>query len=166
MKKIVIYYSYTGNTKRIANYIKEKLSCDILELTPSIPFSKDYDEVVAEYQNNSIDNKEVAINDININLDKYDEIIIGTPVWWYTMCPVITTFLKQYNLSNKKVFIYATNAGWLGHTFKDFIKLNPNSSLNNCINIVFDTNDREKLITTKEEIDEWLESINKGVHNE
>lgn len=64
------------------------------EQAPRVPFSTDYDEVVAEYQNNSIDNKEVAINDISINLDEYDEIIVGTPVWWYTMCPVITTFLK------------------------------------------------------------------------
>lgn len=66
MKRIIVYYSYTGNTKRIANYIKERLDCDILELSPRVPFSDDYDEVVAEYQNNSIDNKEVAINDINI----------------------------------------------------------------------------------------------------
>ena len=166
MKRIIVYYSYTGNTKRIANYIKEKLSCDILELTPRVPFSTDYDEVVAEYQNNSIDNKEVPINDININLDEYDEIIIGTPVWWYTMCPVITTFLKQYNLSNKKVYMYATNAGWLGHTFKDFIKLHQDSTISDCLNIVFDSTEREKLITSEKEIDKWIESINKGVHYE
>ena len=163
MKRIIVYYSYTGNTKRIANYIKEKLSCDILELTPRVPFSTDYDEVVAEYQNNSIDNKEVPINDININLDEYDEIIIGTPVWWYTMCPVITTFLKQYNLSNKKVYMYATNAGWLGHTFKDFIKLHQDSAISDCLNIVFDSTEIEKLITSEKEIDKWIENINKGV---
>lgn len=166
MKKIVIYYSYSGNTKKIANYIKEKLSCDILELTPRIPFSTDYDTVVEKYQNNSIDNKEVPITDININLDEYDEIIIGTPVWWYTMCPVITAFLKQYDISNKKVFMYATNAGWLGHTFKDFIKLNPKSTISNCINIVFDSIERSKLITPQKTIDEWLETINKGVLHE
>lgn len=166
MKKIIVYYSYTGNTKRIANYIKEKLDCDILELSPRVPFSTDYDEVVAEYQNNSIDNKEVAINDININLDEYDEIIIGTPVWWYTMCPVVTTFLKQYDLSNKKVYMYATNAGWLGHTFKDFIKLHQDSTIDDCLNVVFSSTERDELITKQEEIDKWIDSINKGVHYE
>lgn len=166
MKRIVVYYSYTGNTEKIANHIKEKLACDILELTPRVPFSTDYDEVVAEYQNNSIDNKEVAINDININLEEYDEIIVGTPVWWYTMCPVITTFLKQYDLSNKKVYMYATNAGWLGHTFKDFIKLNPKSTLDNCLNVVFGSNEREKLVTDPKEIDKWIENISKGASHE
>ena len=54
MKKLVVYYSYTGNTKKIADMIKNKLDCDILELEPLTPFSKDYDEVVNEYQNNSM----------------------------------------------------------------------------------------------------------------
>lgn len=81
MKKLVVYYSYTGNTKKIAKIIQEKLNCDILELTPKTPFSTDYQTVVDEYQNNSIDNKEVEINNINIDFSEYDEIIIGTPVW-------------------------------------------------------------------------------------
>ena len=166
MKRIVVYYSYTGNTEKIANHIKGKLACDILELTPRVPFSTDYDEVVAEYQNNSIDNKEVSINDISINLEEYDEIIVGTPVWWYTMSPVITTFLKQYDLSNKKVYMYATNAGWLGHTFKDFIKLNPKSTLDNCLNVVFGSTEREKLVTDPKEIDKWIENISKGASHE
>lgn len=85
MKKLVVYYSYTGNTKKIAEEVKNKLNCDILELEPETPFSDDYDEVVEEYQNNSIDNKEVPIKDINVNLDEYDEIIVGTPVWWGAM---------------------------------------------------------------------------------
>ena len=162
MKRLVVYYSYSGNTKRIANYIKEKLDCDILELTPMVPFSKDYDEVVAEYQNNSIDKREVPINDININLNDYDEIILGTPVWWYTIAPVITTFLKKYDLTGKKVYMFATNAGWLGRTFKDFIKLHEKSTLNDCLNVVFGTVEREKLVTSFKEIDEWIENIKKG----
>ena len=123
MKKLVVYYSYTGNTKKIAKIIQEKLNCDILELTPKIPFSTDYQTVVDEYQNNSIDNKKVEINNINIDFSEYDEIIIGTPVWWYTISPVVTTFLKKYDLSTKKVYLFATNAEWLGRTFKDFEKL-------------------------------------------
>lgn len=152
MKKLVIYYSYTGNTRLVANKIKEKLNCDILELTPKIPFSTDYDEVVNEYQTNSID-KNVEINDIGINLDDYDELIIGTPVWWYTMCPVISTFLKNYDLSGKTINVFATNAGWLRHTFKDFEKL---CNVKYSMNIVFDSN---KLKISEEELDNWIENL-------
>lgn len=158
MKKIVVYYSYTGNTKKIADMIKEKLNCDVLELTPKIPFSTDYQTVVDEYQNNSIDNKEVEINDININLNDYEEIIIGTPVWWYTISPVVVTFLKKYDLSGKVVIPFATNAGWLGKTFKDVQKLCPNSKVEKEMNIVFKSYS-DNLKTNIKDINNWIVSL-------
>ena len=51
MKKLVVYYSYTGNTKLIANKIQEKLNCDILEITPKIPFSTNIDGVALAFNN-------------------------------------------------------------------------------------------------------------------
>ena len=158
MKKLVVYYSYTGNTEKIALKLSEKLSCDILKLEPKFPFSTDYQEVVDEYQNNSISNKEVEIKDISINLEEYDEIIIGTPVWWYTISPVVVTFLKRYNLTGKKIYPFATNAGWLGHTFPDFKKLCPNSKVENGMNIVFESYS-DKLVTSEEEINNWIEKL-------
>lgn len=155
MKKLVVYYSYTGNTKKIAEKVKDKLNCDILELEPENAFSDDYDEVVEEYQNNSIDNKEVPIKTISVNLDEYDEIIIGTPVWWYTISPVVVTFLKKYDLSGKKIYPFATNVGWLGKTFKDFSKLCPNSEVDDGMNILFESYS-DKLKTDMSEIDQWI----------
>ena len=46
MKKLIVYFSYTGNTRMIANKIKEKLDCDILEIETVVTYSKDYDSVV------------------------------------------------------------------------------------------------------------------------
>lgn len=158
MKTLIVYYSYTGNTKKIANAIKNNLNCDILEVTPKIPFSNDYDEVVAEYQNNSIKDKYIEINDIGIDLKEYDKIIIGSPVWWYTICPVITSFLKKYDLSGKKIYPFATNAGWLGKTFKDIETLCPNSEVKKGMNIVFESY-TDNLVTSKQEIDKWIKEI-------
>lgn len=158
MKTLIVYYSYTGNTKKIANAIKNNLNCDILEVTPKIPFSNDYDEVVAEYQNNSIKDKSIEINDIGIDLKEYDKIIIGSPVWWYTICPVITSFFKKYDLSGKKIYPFATNAGWLGKTFKDIETLCPNSEVEKGMNIVFESY-TDNLVTSKQEIDKWIKEI-------
>lgn len=158
MKTLIVYYSYTGNTKKIANAIKNNLNCDILEITPKIPFSNDYDKVVAEYQNNSIKDKYIEINDIGIDLKEYDKIIIGSPVWWYTICPVITSFLKKYDLSGKKIYPFATNAGWLGKTFKDIETLCPNSEIEKGMNIVFESY-TDNLVTSKQEIDKWIKEI-------
>lgn len=91
---------------------------DILEIKPKVPYSSDYQSVVNEYQNNENEKLMPEIEDIGINLDDYDEIIIGSPVWWYTITPSIRTFLKENNLSGKRVIPFATNAGWLGRTLK------------------------------------------------
>ncbi len=158
--KLIVYYTYTGHTKIIAEYIQKKLNCDILELKPVIPYSTDYQKVVDEEQNNSSSNETLELKKINVDLSKYEEIIIGSPVWWYTITPVIRTFLKENDLSNKKIIPFATNAGWLGHTFEEIKKLCPNSNVENEMNIVFTTNYEEnKLVTSKKEIDNWIENI-------
>ena len=48
---LIIYYSFSGNSKKVAEYVKNKLDADTLELEPAIPFSDDYDQVVNEWQN-------------------------------------------------------------------------------------------------------------------
>ncbi len=159
-KKLVVYFSYTGNTRKIANIIKDKLNCDILELNPVVDYSTDYQKVVDEEQSLEGSNHMPEIKDINVNLDNYDTIIIGTPVWWYTISPVIRTFLNKYDLSNKTVIPFATNAGWIGKTFTEIKKRCPNSSVINEMNIVFESY-KDKLVTSMDEIDEWIDKINK-----
>lgn len=155
---IIIYHSYSGHTKMIANIIKKKLDCDVLELEPKYEFSSDYDEVVKEYQNNEKDKSTVVIKDININLDNYDEIIIGSPVWWYSITPVVREFLKENNLEGKTVIPFATNAGWLGGTFKEIEELCKNSSVTNEMNIVFGSYS-DDLVTSMDEINNWINTL-------
>ena len=157
-RRIVIYHSYSGHTKMIANIIKKKLDCDVLELEPKYEFSSDYDEVVKEYQNNEKDKSTVDIKDININLDNYDEIIIGSPVWWYSITPVVREFLKENNLEGKTVIPFATNAGWLGRTFKEIEELCKNSSVTNEMNIVFGSYS-DDLVTSMDEINNRINTL-------
>lgn len=159
-KQIIIYFSYTGNTKMIAKKIEEKLNCDILQIETVIPYSKDYDTVVNDEQNSEASNHLPEIKDININLNDYDEIILGTPVWWYRPVPAIRTFLTQNDLSGKTIKPFATNAGWLGKTFKEIEKLCPDSDVKDEMNIVFESYS-SNLVTSEEEIDNWIDKIGK-----
>lgn len=154
MKTLVVYYSYSNNTRQIAEKIKQKLNCDILELKPKIPFSKDYQTVVDEYQNNESEKKTVEIENINLNLDNYDKIILGTPVWWYTITPPIRTFLKNNDLKNKEIYVFATNAGWLGRTFEE-IKEITNGNIKEEISLKFE----DKYLTNEQELDSWIKNI-------
>ena len=159
-KILVVYFSYTGNTEKIANLIKEKLSCDILKLKPVTPYSADYQTVVDEEQKIEGANHMPEIKDINIDLSLYETIIIGTPVWWYKEAPIVRTFLNKYDLSNKNIYIYATNAGWLGKTFKEIEKLCSNSEIRSEMNIVFESYS-DKLVTPETKIYSWIDSIEK-----
>ena len=157
-KKLVVFFSYTGNTRIIAGMIKDKLNCDILEIETVIPYSTDYQTVVDEEQNNEGSKILPEIKDINIDLNNYDEIIIGTPVWWYNAAPAIRKFLTKYDLSGKTVVPFATNAGWLGRTFVEIKKLCPNSNVINEKNIVFESY-TSNLVTSTEEINDWINKL-------
>lgn len=158
--KLLVYFSYTKNTKIIAEYILKRLSCDVLELHPKEKYSENYQEVVDEYQSNENDKRTCQLMPYSVDLNKYDTIIIGSPVWWYTITPVIRTFLKQNSLKGKEVIPFATNAGWLGKTFKEIKELCPDSNVKNEMDIVFTENYAEhKLKTPRSKIDEWLKSI-------
>ena len=160
MKKLVVYFSYTGNTEMIANKIKEKLDCDILKIETKVPYSTDYDKVVNDEQNSEASNHLPEIKEININLNQYDTIILGTPVWWYRPTPAIRTFLTKKNLDGKTIIPFATNAGWLGRTFNEIKNLCPNSKIEKEMNIVFKSYS-DKLKTDEKEIDNWIDKIEK-----
>lgn len=156
--KIIIYFSYTGNTRLIANKIQDKLNCDIAEITTKVPYSTDYDTVVNDNHNSEASNYLPEINPLNVDLSKYDTIILGTPTWWYRPAPAIRTFLTQNNLSGKTIIPFSTNAGWLGRTFVEIKKLCPNSNIINEKNIEFESY-TSNLKTPSSEIEEWIATL-------
>ena len=159
-KKLVVFYSYTGHTRMIAESIQKELGCDILEKKPVQPYSTDYQTVVDEEQNNDSSNKTPEIQKIDKDLSNYDEIIIGSPVWWYTIAPVIRTFLKENDLSGKVIKPFATNAGWLGQTFQEIKRLCPDSKVEKEMNIVFTEDYHEnQLVTSPDEVDNWIKKL-------
>lgn len=158
MKTLLVYYSYTGNTEIIADMIKEKLECDVVQLKPKNPFlEEDYQAIVDKYQSNESSKECVEIEDINVDLSNYDKVIIGTPVWWYTITPVLREFLKNNDLSQKQVYAFATNAGWLGRTFKE---IESYCDVKKELNVQFAEDYREhKCLISNDEIDEFIDLI-------
>lgn len=161
MEKLVVYFSYTGNTRDIVNRIKDKLNCDVLEIKTVVPYSDDYDTVVNDEHNSEASNFLPEIQETEIDLSKYDEIILGTPVWWYRPVPAIRSFLTENDLSGKTIRPFATNAGWLGRTFSEIKKLCPNAKVEEGFNIQYDAGDYKtrELVTSLDEIDNWIETL-------
>lgn len=158
---LVIYYSYTGNSKKIAQEVSQKCNADLLELEPKIPFSTDYNTVVEEWQNNDI-KRDIEIKDIDVDLSKYQKIVLITCTWWYGISPVMKRFLKENDLSNKDIIVAATNAGWIGHCFRDYKELLPNANIKGELDIVFSPEEekRDMLMTPEQKINQWIEKLN------
>lgn len=156
---LVIYYSFSGNSKKVAEYVKNKLNADLLELEPAIPFSDDYDQVVNEWQNNDI-KRDVEIKPINTDLSNYSKIVLITGTWWYGITPVMKKFLKENDLIGKDVIVAASNAGWIGHCFKDYETL-VKGNIKGKLDLLFssDEGERDKMLTTNTELDNWIKLL-------
>lgn len=114
-KSLVVYFSATGNTKALAEKIAEVSGADLFELVPE----QAYTSADLDYNNsNCRANREQhdsaarpAISGKIENLEAYDTLFIGYPIWWGTMPKIILTFLESYDLSGKTVLPFCTSGG-------------------------------------------------------
>lgn len=116
MKSLVIYYSFEGNTKFIAEHIANTINADIAELKPIKDINASGMMKIAWGVRQLVSESEPKLLPLDINLDDYDLIFIGTPVWTFTFAPPVRTFLKQFPEINKKVAIYCCHEGDKGNT--------------------------------------------------
>ncbi|UWO26354.1 flavodoxin family protein [Marvinbryantia formatexigens] len=156
MKTLIIYYSYGGNTRRIAEMIQKRTGGDIAEIETVKPYTGSYDSVVNQGQREVNSGYMPEIQPLTADVQKYDRIILGSPVWWYTFAPAMKTFLNTYDLSGKIVYPFATNGGWIGHTFRDFEKECRGADVRKGLNVKFD---EAVLRTPEKEIEAWIDGI-------
>jgi flavodoxin len=160
MKKLVIYYSQAnGNTKRIAEMISEKTGADIAVIDTVTPYTGSYEEIVNQAQEEVNHKFKPEIKELNVDLARYDEIIIGTPTWWYTMAPAVLTFLTHANLTGKSVVLFQTHGGWPGYTLKDMKLLCRGATILNEKAIQFDSTGGNHLETPLNEIESWISRL-------
>lgn len=124
-KKILIaYFSWSGNTKSIAERIHNMVGGDMFQIETETPYPTDYHEVayvVAKKQHE--ENIKPKLKD-NGDVSGYDVIFVGTPVWWYEMAPAVKTFLSENNFEGKTVVPFITHGGGGEYTIaKDMEKL-------------------------------------------
>ena len=124
-KILVAYYSYSGNTKSVAEKIQSLTGGDLFEIKTSKEYPRNYNDIVNQVKTEKQDNfKPVLIN--NGNVSDYDVIYLGTPVWWYTISSPIRTFLSENDFSGKIIKPFCTHGGGgESETYTDMQKLAP-----------------------------------------
>lgn len=114
-KKLVAYFSVSKVTEKVANKIAEAAGADIYEIKPEIPYTTADLNWMDKKSRSSVEMSDKtirpAIADKDANVEAYDEIILGFPIWWYVAPTIINTFLESYDFSGKKIVLFATSGG-------------------------------------------------------
>lgn len=110
MKCIVIYYSYGGNTRRVAEKIGKAIGAELAEINTVQPYTGSYDDVVNQGQREVNSGFLPELQPLNIDLSQYDTVVLGTPVWWYTFAPAMNSFLRSTDLSEKQCILLLQTA--------------------------------------------------------
>lgn len=106
-KVLVAYFSYSGTTRNIANAISEKTGGDLFEITPQNGYSNVYRESNREIRSN----ERPALTDTVENMEEYDVVFVGYPVWWHATPAPVNTFLESYDLTGKLIIPFCTSGG-------------------------------------------------------
>ena len=103
MKTLVVFYSRTGNTKTVAEYIASQLDCDIEEIIDE----KARTGVVGSASAYLRPRATTEIEEIKHNPKDYDVVIVGGPIWWFSSVPAVNAFLSNHKEQiNKAAFFY------------------------------------------------------------
>ena len=108
-KCIVVYFSRSGNTKKVGELIASKLSCDLKAITPIKSYKGLFGWLKAGYQ--AASKKIPPLNSIDINFNEFDLVIVGTPVWAGNMSSPIRSFLTNNSKNFKNVAFFNTSGG-------------------------------------------------------
>ena len=153
---LVAYFSATGTTAALAQDAADVLGADLYEIVPEQPYTE---ADLAYYTGGRCDQEQAdasvrpAISGQVEQLDRYDTVIIGYPIWHGEAPRIISTFLESYDFSRKTLVTFCTShSSGLGQSAKNLVPLVPDTVtwLESC---------RFPAGTTREEIRLWLTSI-------
>lgn len=154
-KTLVVYFSCTGTTELVAEYITEILGADSYRIVPENPYTEAnlayYTNGRADQEQNDPDARPAISGGVE-NMDAYDTIILGYPIWHGQAPRIISTFLESYDFSGKTILPFCTShSSGIGSSADNLHVLCSDST-------VWLEGKRFEAGTSKETIEEWLGS--------
>lgn len=114
-KKLVAYFSASGVTAKVADMLADAVGADIYEIRPAVPYTKADLNWMDKKSRSTIEMNDKtihpAIADQDAQIEQYETIFLGFPIWWYVAPTIINTFLESYDFSGKKIILFATSGG-------------------------------------------------------
>lgn len=129
-KVLIAFYSKSGHTRQVAEYIREITGGDLFEIEPVTPYPADYRATTEQAKKEINEGYQPPIKAKVQNIADYDVVFVGSPCWWATIAPPVATFLTETDLSGKTVIPFSTHGGsGLANNAKDTAKLTPHSTV-------------------------------------
>jgi hypothetical protein len=155
-RKLVAYFSASGVTAKVAENLSEAIGADLFEIAPAVLYTKADLDWTDKNSRSTIEMNDPASRPViagkRDNMDEYDTIFVGFPIWWYVAPTIINTFLESYDLTGKTVIPFATSGGsGMGKTNEKLQPSCPNAKL--LEGKRFDAN------VSKAELAAWVDSL-------
>lgn len=133
-RKLVAYFSASGVTAKLAENLSEAIGADLYAIEPAVPYTKSDLNWMNKNSRSSVEMNDPAsrpaIAGKRDNMDEYDTIFVGFPIWWYVAPTIINTFLESYDFTGKTIIPFATSGGsGMGKTNEKLQPSCPNSTL-------------------------------------
>jgi hypothetical protein len=133
MKKLVAYFSASGVTKNAAERLAKAAGAHLFEIKPALSYTSADLDWTNKKSRSSIEmnnpNSRPEIAERLPNMEDYDAIFIGFPIWWYVAPTIINTFIESYDFSGKTIIPFATSGGsGMGKTVEVLKPLCPNAN--------------------------------------
>jgi flavodoxin len=125
-KKLVVYFSASGVTRKAAEVLAEAINADLYEIKPQALYTKADLDWEDKNSRSSVEmgdkSSRPAIADKNANIAAYDVIFLGFPIWWYVAPTIINTFLESYDFAGKTIVPFATSgSSGIGETVANLL---------------------------------------------
>lgn len=128
-KVLVLYFSETGNTQKLANLISTEVGGDFRRIEPETPYPTG-DELFDYTEEEANSDARPKFKELDINLDDYDTIFVGYPIWWYQMPMIMYTFFDEYDFDGKTIVPFNTHEGsGDSGTYDEIQELEPNATV-------------------------------------
>ena len=152
---LILYFSMTGNTEAVANFIHDEVGGDIVKLETEETYPDDYNDLLDVAQEEQSENARPELSTTIDNLDEYDTIFLGYPIWWGDMPMAIYSFLDNYDLSGKTIAPFVTSGGsGLSGTPSNIKNEEPNANVVEGLSI-YDSDARN----SRNEVVDWLNGL-------
>jgi flavodoxin len=119
-KVLIIYYSLTGNTKSIAENIRGKTGGHVFEIETVRTYPTEYSALIEEAKRELQTGELPALKKNPPDMSSYDLLLVGSPVWWYTVSTPVMNFLRLADFAGKRIAAFCTHEGGVGKFFSHF----------------------------------------------